>query len=117
MLILKHIHRFVVAKGVGFIFAIFGTVCVTGAITVAAMFVVNQTDFVTPEEPLVPILACALIAAIVGWNMMSIFTFSSDAILQSFLMDEELGFQGSQRPEAMVKFANTVKSQGKGCCD
>jgi hypothetical protein len=46
---------------------------------------------------------------------MSVFSFSSDAILQSFLLDEELRFAGNSRPAEMEEFANTLKSRGKGC--
>lgn len=48
---------------------------------------------------------------------MAIYSFSSDAILQSFLLGESLNLQKNQVPEGMEDFAEKVENnKGKGCC-
>ena len=51
-----------------------------------------------------------------GILFLSIFSFSSDAIFMSFLMDEEMRFEGNARPEAMQEFATEMKRRGRGGC-
>jgi hypothetical protein len=48
---------------------------------------------------------------------LSIFSFSSDAIFMSFLLDEELRFAGNDRPQAMQEFAEEMKRRGRGGCE
>lgn len=44
---------------------------------------------------------------------MSIFSFSLDAILQSFLLDESLGMSGVARPDHIAKFKTTLETHAK----
>jgi len=43
-------------------------------------------------------------------SFLSIFSFSLDAILQSFLLDESLGFAGQARPDYISKFKTTLET-------
>jgi hypothetical protein len=49
-------------------------------------------------SPIPTTVVAGIIAACLCMLFLSIFSFASDAILQSFLMDEELGFSGNSRP-------------------
>lgn len=42
-------------------------------------------------------------------SFLSIFSYSMDAILQSFLLDESLGFQGTSRPDNISDFKGNLE--------
>merc|ERR1711990_969875 len=58
-------------------------------------------------------------SASIAYGFISIFSFTTDAILQSFLLDEELRFSGKNRPQYMVVFEEELKKRAAnpGCCD
>lgn len=70
----------------------------------------------TVTQPLVPTTVIALVTVLIARSFLDIFSFSSDAILGAFLLDEELRFAGGSRPEYMQEFADQLKNKGKGCC-
>ena len=47
-------------------------------------------------------------------SFLSIFSFSLDAILQAFLLDESLGFSGQARPDYISKFKTNLEENCKG---
>ena len=47
-------------------------------------------------------------------SFLSIFSYSMDAILQSFLLDESLGFAGQARPDHIKKFGENLEKHAKG---
>jgi len=64
-------------------------------------------------QPLVPAIAVLLFSFIIVKAFLSIFTFSLDAILQAFLLDESLGFGGNSRPDSMAKFKTNLEKTAK----
>ena len=50
-------------------------------------------------QPLIPAAVVLLISFIIVKAFLSIFSFSMDAILQSFLLDEQTGLGGTARPD------------------
>ena len=77
--------------------------------------VCGQDGAPTVESPIGPVVVVTFISLMIANTFLSIFGFASDAILQSFLLDEQLRFQGSNRPEHMQEFADSFKNKG-GCC-
>jgi len=48
-------------------------------------------------SPYFPIIACGIVGYIIGSIFLSIFSFASDALMQCFLLDEELAHMGKAR--------------------
>merc|ERR1712084_127773 len=65
--------------------------CVNGLL---GYLFLTQFDFVPVNSPIPPVAAICVISGLIGYTFISIFSFTSDAILQSFLLDEELRFAG-----------------------
>jgi len=117
-LMLKHAHRFGAGNSVGFIYNFFGVTCIAaGTSGCGYLFMTNYNHLLDLSDPIPPTVALALVSGLIGALFLSIFSYSSDAILQSFLLDEELRFLGGDRPEYMQEFAATMKNRGKGKCE
>ena len=119
MLILKNIHRFGAAKTIGTIYMFFGGACIMVLNMAIGYAVLTQTDYATVQSPIPPVICMGVIALLISYTFLSIFSFSSDAILQSFLLDEELRFLGGSRPEYIQKFADDYEEKrknGGACC-
>jgi len=115
-LIIKNAHRFGFTASIGGIFLGFGVLSVSGVISGSTYVFLNQANIITVASPIPTTVVVAIMCSCICMLFLSIFSFASDAILQSFLMDEELGFSGNSRPEYMQEFANTLKNRGKTCC-
>ncbi len=115
---LKHAHRFGAGNSIGFIYNLFGISCIAAVTSGCGyLFMSSYAHMMDLSDPIPPTVVLALISGTVGALFLSIFSYSSDAILQSFLLDEEMRFQGGDRPEAMQEFALAMKNRGKGCCE
>ena len=113
---IKHADKFGFGASIGSMFMLFGCLAIAALTSGSSyIFLTNYTGL-TMSSPLPATIVIGIIAAAVGYMFLSIFSFSSDAILQSFLLDEELRFQGNSRPETMQEFANSLKERGKGGC-
>lgn len=117
-LIVANAGRFGMATSVGAILNFFGVACIGAINGTVAFFVITESDYAPGvKTPAYPIIIVVFISIMIANTFLSIFGFSSDAILQSFLLDESLRFQGSSRPEHMQEFAEQFsKEQKGGCC-
>jgi hypothetical protein len=103
---------------VGFVFNIFGIACImVGTAGSGYLFLANYPDMVSVDDPIPPTVALGVISGLTGAMFLSIFSYSSDAILQAFLLDEELRFLGDNRPAYMMEFAEAMKKRGQGACE
>jgi len=116
-LMLKHAHRFGLGNSVGFIFMLFGCALIASVNCFASYIFLTNYTALTITEPIAPTVVVGIVSVTIGYLFLSIFSFSSDAILQSFLLDEEMRFMGNDRPEQMQEFALEMKNRGKGCCE
>ena len=115
---LKHAHRFGAGNSIGFIYNLFGVACIASVTSgVGYLYMTNMNYLLDLSDPIPPTVALAVVSGTIGALFLSIFSYSSDAILQSFLLDEEMRFLGGDRPEAMQEFALVMKNRGKGCCE
>lgn len=103
-LMIKHAARFGWGNSIGFIMVVFGVGAIGSLTSLSCYIFVSQTSYFPVSEPIAPALAVLVIACFVAWVFLSIFSFSSDAILQSFLLDEELRFAGKNRPVEFAEF-------------
>ena len=106
ILILTNMLRFGTANSIGFIFNVIGVIFITGANTFCIYFMLTYYE---PFQGLAaniytPIAIGALQGLIVGMMFMSVFSFASDTILQSFLVDESLKRPSGSRPAVMNQF-------------
>ncbi len=60
-----------------------------------------------------PAIVVILMSFLLIKSFLSIFSFSLDAILQAFLLDESLGFAGQTRPDYIAKFATNLEKYAK----
>ena len=117
-LILSNAGRFGAVGTIGKIYHFFGTVAIGGATGFAAYLFIGQTDYIDVTSPLPGAITCCVVGLFIGAAFMSIYSFASDAILQSFLLGESLNLATSKVPEGMASFAETLenhKDKG-GCC-
>jgi hypothetical protein len=115
---IKNAHRFGAGNSVGFVFNIFGIACImVGTAGSGYLFLANYPDMVSVDDPIPPTVALGVISGLTGAMFLSIFSYSSDAILQAFLLDEELRFLGDNRPAYMMEFAEAMKKRGQGACE
>ena len=71
---------------------VFGGLMIMAANGSVSYVFMTMTDFVVVKSPIPPVVVICIISGTIAYTFLSIFSFSSDAILQSFLLDEELRF-------------------------
>ena len=103
ILILKNLMRFGTANSIGFIFNVIGVFFIA---CVNALAVFGMTHYVPAWTGLAsnwitPCVIGGLEGLMIGAMFMSVFSFASDTILQSFLVDEELKRPDGSRPAMM----------------
>jgi len=113
ILILKNALRFGTANSIGFIFNVLGVLFITCS---NALIVYAALHYYEPYQGLAsnwitPVVVAGLQGLLVGSMFMSVFSFSSDTILQSFLVDEELKRPDGMRPAIMNQFIEGVEKK------
>jgi hypothetical protein len=91
-LMIKNVHRFGSANSIGSIYMVFGGLMIMAANGMLGYIFLTTFTFVDIVSPIPPVVAICVISGTISYAFLSIFSFSSDAILQSFLLDEELRF-------------------------
>lgn len=88
---------------IGSILNWFGVCLVSGLNGFGAYIALTKIDeyIENVSQPIIPAIIVILMSFIIVKAFLSIFSYSMDAILQSFLLDEELGFGGTARPDNM----------------
>lgn len=115
-LMIKHAHRFGFGNAIGTVYMLFGCLLIASTTTFAAyVFMSNEYNLLLITSPIPGAVVVAVLSITVAYFFLSVFSFSSDAIFQSFLLDEELRFAGGSRPEEMEEFAVALKSRGCSC--
>ena len=93
MLIIKNALRFGVTSGVGCIFMFLGKafVIISSCLICYLMLTEWEEPAQLVQTPYGACIVVAIIAYLIASIFMSVFSFASDAIFQSFILDEELG--------------------------
>ena len=93
----------------------FGCLSISACITSCAyLFLTNQQALLQITSPIPATFVIAIIAISISYLFLSIYSFSSDAIIQSYLLDEELLFAGgSNMPETMQEFTDHLQTGAK----
>lgn len=114
-LILRNALRFGTASGIGFIFNVLGVLFIATANALAVYVILHyvpQYQGLT-QNWIAPVAVAGLEGFVIGVMFMSVFSFASDTILQSFMVDEELNRPDGNRPkimDALIEGASSAKA-------
>ena len=91
-LVIRNLGRFSVLALLGGVLSIFGTILITVASAVIGYFIITYVPYFKVEVNsfVLPVIAFGMIGFILGYITMSIFSVSGDALIHSFLLDEEI---------------------------
>ena len=95
ILILKNSDKFLLISGVGNVFMFLGKMSIA-SITAFLGFTILQNwtqVYEKLDSPMVPTIVIFLIAYVVGSIFISIYSISTDTILQCFLVDTDISLQ------------------------
>jgi len=114
-LILSNVARFGWLNSIGFVLNWFGVCAVAGVNGFGAYIALTKLNAYQREitQPLAPTILIILMSVTIVKSFLSIFSFSLDAILQSFLLDEALGFAGQARPDHITKFKTNLEKHAR----
>jgi len=91
-LIIRNLGRFTALAAVSTVFTFIGTIFITVGSCIIGYFLITNVDYFSKDlnSCVLPVVAFGLIGFIMGRVTMSIFSVSGDALIHSFLLDEEL---------------------------
>jgi hypothetical protein len=91
-LIIRNLGRFSTLTAIGGIFTIIGTIFITVISAVIGYFIITKVSYFSDElnSCVLPVVVFLIIGLVLGLVTMSIFGTSGDALMHSFLLDEEL---------------------------
>jgi len=114
-LILKNVHRFGWLNTIGFVLNWFGVSGCSFLNGFGAYIAITKIDEYknTITQPLAPTIVIVLMSFLLIQSFLAIFSYSLDAILQAFLLDESLGFAGQARPDYIAKFKTNLEKYAK----
>lgn len=114
-LVIKNAATFGTAGTIGFIMELLGVVFIAaanGVVVYALLHYVPAYKGLT-KNWMPPVIIGLLEGFLIGVLFMSMFSFSSDTVLQSYLLDETLGRPESERPKWMQQFADDAAGKKK----
>ena len=91
-LIIRNLGRFSTLALIGSLFTTIGTIFISVASAVIGYFIITEVPYFADElnSCVLPVVVFFIIGLILGLVTMSIFGISGDALMHSFLLDEEL---------------------------
>ena len=91
-LIIRNLGRFSMLALIGGMFSLIGTLFITVGSCIIGYFLITQVDYFSDELNSCFLSVCAfgIVGFVMGRVTMSIFSVSGDALIHSFLLDEEL---------------------------
>ena len=107
-LIIRNLGRFSMLALIGGIFSLIGTLFITVGSCIIGYFLITKVDYFSEElnSCVLPVVAFGLVGFIMGKVTMSIFSVSGDALIHSFLLDEELNKGQPKAFPELQKFMN-----------
>lgn len=91
-IIVRNLGRFSSLALIGSFFNLFGMVFISSASGLIGYLVITEVPYFNKDlnSPVLPTFVMVMIGFVIGYICMSIFGTSSDALMHSFLLDEEL---------------------------
>lgn len=108
-MIIRNAGRFTSAGVIGTILMLLGK----GTIMASSAFitiVLCQQAYPEIDNPFIPAILIAIFGYLVGSTFLSIFSFSSTAIMHCFLLSEEVG-NGRDVPESLKSFLDNCEEK------
>ena len=109
-LILRNVTKFSLIGAFGGVFTFFGKLLVGTVTAFAGWYLATEWESVKDEiySPVLPTIVCFLIAYIIANLFLTVYDLACCAILQCFLVDEEVS-TGNNRPPQLEPFITKVK--------
>ena len=107
-LIIRNMGRFGVLALVGGVLSFIGTICIAVVSAIIGYIIITKVEYFSAELTswILPVIAFGLVGFIVGKVTMSIFSVSGDALIHSFLLDEEINKGLPKAFPELQKFMN-----------
>ena len=107
-LVIRNLGRFSILSMLGGGLSLLGTIFITVASAVVGYFVITEVPYFKAElnSVILPLIAFGLVGFILGHITMSIFSMSGDALMHSFLLDEEINKGQPKAFPELQKFMN-----------
>ena len=107
-LIIRNLGRFTVLTAIGTVFTVIGTIFISVASGVIGYFIITKVSYFSDElnSCVLPVVVFIIIGLILGLVTMNIFGTSGDALMHSFLLDEELNKGQAKAFPELQKFMN-----------
>ena len=107
-LIVRNLGRFTALTAIGSIFSIIGTIFIAVASGVIGYFVITEVSYFSDDlnSCVLPVVLFIIIGLILGLVTMNIFGVSGDALMHSFLLDEEINKGQAKAFPELQKFMN-----------
>jgi hypothetical protein len=117
LLILKHAGKFTLVSGIGNIFMILGKMSIASLVTLIGFLLIENWPSIEEalDSPILPLLIIFMIGYVVGAVFISVFSVTSNTILQCFLVDTDISDQegkgagAKHRPPALEAFIYLAK--------
>lgn len=102
-LIVRNAARFSIVSGIGFILMFVGKALIV-ALSGAIAYIIIMQSYLKNDvySPIFPVIACVGISYLIAAIFLSVFSFSSTAILHCYILDEEIG--SNKRPKSIEAF-------------
>jgi choline transporter-like protein 2/4/5 len=121
ILILKHAAKFTMVQGIGNVFMFLGKMTIASITTFIGFIIMENWASIEEslDSPAVPLLIIFMVSYTVGAVFVSVFSVSSNTILQCFLVDTDISEQegreggAKHRPESLEAFVYVSKKDGK----
>ena len=107
-LIIRNLGRFSTLTAIGGIFTVIGTIFISVASGIIGYFVITKVEYFSDElnSCVLPVVVFIIIGMVLGLVTMSIFGVSGDALMHSFLLDEEINKGQAKAFPELQKFMN-----------
>ena len=107
-LIIRNLGRFSMLALIGGIFSLIGTLFITVGSCIIGYFLITRVHYFSDElnSCVLPVVAFGIVGFVMGKVTMSIFSVSGDALIHSFLLDEELNKGQPKAFPELQKFMN-----------
>ena len=107
-LIIRNLGRFSMLALIGGIFSLIGTLFITVGSCIIGYFLITKVHYFSDDlnSCVLPVVAFGIVGFVMGRVTMSIFSVSGDALIHSFLLDEELNKGQPKAFPELQKFMN-----------
>jgi hypothetical protein len=91
-LIIRNLGRFSILSGIGSVFTVIGTVFISVISAIIGYFIITKVSYFSDElnSCVLPVVVFIIIGLVLGLVTMNIFGTSGEALMHSFLLDEEI---------------------------